>query len=27
MAQLFWEIFMLTGNLDAYLLYKQVMAC
>ncbi|WP_073150127.1 YqzL family protein [Paramaledivibacter caminithermalis] len=27
MAQFFWKIFMLTGNLDAYLLYKQIMGC
>ncbi|MCT4565912.1 MAG: YqzL family protein [Maledivibacter sp.] len=25
MAQFFWKVFMLTGNVDAYLLYKQIM--
>ncbi|WP_072967515.1 YqzL family protein [Caminicella sporogenes] len=26
MCQIFWKIFMLTGNVDAYLLYKELMS-
>jgi len=25
MAKFFWQVFMLTGNVDAYLLYKKLM--
>ncbi|MFZ5967983.1 MAG: YqzL family protein [Bacillota bacterium] len=25
-AELFWKIFMLTGNIDAYLVYRELLA-
>ncbi|WP_139380243.1 YqzL family protein [Maledivibacter halophilus] len=27
MAKFFWNVFMLTGNLDAYLIYKKIVGC